>query len=109
MNVDQNGVRRSEENSSHKSFIKRGPYCNVREPRQPYSEAVYASVRIKTQEVARRLGIDPAKFRLLLRKGKVKAPPILLDPKTNSTVRMWSEDDIAEARNVVNSIRAEDE
>jgi hypothetical protein len=66
---------------------------------------VYASVRINTQEVAKRLGIDPTKFRLLLRQGKIKAPPIIFDPKTNSTVRMWSQDDIEQARNVLNSIK----
>jgi DNA-binding transcriptional MerR regulator len=66
---------------------------------------VAAKVRINTQEVAKLLGIDPAYLRLLMRKGKIKAPPILFDPKTNSTVRMWSEDDIEQARKVLEIIK----
>jgi hypothetical protein len=60
-------------------------------------------MKINTQEVATLLGIEPSKLRLLLRKGKIKAPPILFDPKTNSTVRMWSEDHIEQARRVLES------
>jgi DNA-binding transcriptional MerR regulator len=66
---------------------------------------VAAKVRINTQEVAKLLGIDPAYLRLLMRKGKIKAPPNLFDPKTNSTVRMWSEDDIEQARKVLEIIK----
>jgi hypothetical protein len=36
-----------------------------------------------------------------MRQGEIKAAPILFDPKTNSTVRMWSEDDIEQARKVL--------
>jgi hypothetical protein len=32
---------------------------------------------------------------------KIEAPPILFDPKTNSRVRMWSEDDTKQARKVL--------
>jgi hypothetical protein len=66
---------------------------------------VAAKVRINTQEVAKLLGLDLAYLRLLMRKGKIKAPPILFDPKTNSTVRMWSEDDIEQARKVLEIIK----
>jgi len=34
----------------------------------------------------------------MMRKGKIAVPPILFDPKTNSTGRMWSEDDIEAVR-----------
>jgi len=37
-------------------------------------------------------------FSLMMRQGKIAAPPILFDSKTNSTGRMWSEDDIEAAR-----------
>ena len=62
------------------------------------------SARIDTQEVAKLLGIDLANLRLLMRKGKIKAPPIVFDSKTNSTGRIWSEDDIEQARKVLESI-----
>jgi predicted site-specific integrase-resolvase len=62
-------------------------------------------VRINTQEVAKLLGIDSAYLRLLMRKGKIKAPPILFDSQTNSTVRMWSEDDIELARKVLETVK----
>ena len=61
--------------------------------------------RITTQEVAKLLGIDLTTLRLLMRKGKIKAPPIVFDSKTNSTGRMWSEDDIEQARKVLESIK----
>ena len=61
-------------------------------------------MRLHTHEVARFLGIEPSNLRLLMRQGKIKAPPMLFDPKTNSTVRMWSLGDIEQARNVLNSI-----
>jgi hypothetical protein len=63
------------------------------------------SARINTQEVAKLLGIDLANLRLLMRKGKIEAPPIVFDSKTNSTGRMWSEDDIEQARKVLESIK----
>jgi predicted site-specific integrase-resolvase len=62
-------------------------------------------MRITTKEVAELLGIDSANLRSLMRKGKVKAPPILFDPKTNLTVRMWSADDIEQARTVLKGIK----
>ena len=58
-------------------------------------------MRLHTQEVARFLGIEPSNLRLLMRQGKIKAPPMLFDPKTNLTGRMWSEDDIEQARKVL--------
>ena len=58
-------------------------------------------MRLQTKEVARFLGIEPSNLRLLLRQGKIKAPPMLFDPKTNLTVRMWSEDDIEQARKML--------
>ena len=59
------------------------------------------SAKITTQEVAKLLGIDLVTLRLLMRKGKIKAPPIVFDSKTNSIGRMWSEDDIEQARRVL--------
>ena len=63
------------------------------------------SARITTQEVAKLLGIDLTTLRLLMRKGKIKAPPVAFDSKTNSIGRMWSEDDIEQARKVLQSIK----
>ena len=60
-------------------------------------------MRINTQEAAKVLGIKPTMLRLLMRQGKIKAPPIIFDSKTNSTGRMWSEDDIEQARKVLES------
>jgi DNA-binding transcriptional MerR regulator len=54
--------------------------------------------RITTQEVAELLGIDVGTLRRLMRKGTIKAPPIIFDRRTNSTGRMWSEDDVQLAR-----------
>jgi DNA-binding transcriptional MerR regulator len=54
--------------------------------------------KITTQEVAELLGIDLTALRRLMRKGTIKAPPIMFDPRTNSTGRMWSEDDVERAR-----------
>ena len=50
-------------------------------------------MRINTQEAAKVLGIKATMLRLLMRQGKIKAPPIVFDSDTNSTGRMWSEDD----------------
>jgi hypothetical protein len=58
-------------------------------------------MRINTQEAAKVLGIKPTILRLLLRQGKIKAQPIVFDSETNSTGRMWSEDDIEQARKVL--------
>ena len=54
--------------------------------------------KVTTQEVADILGIHISDLRRMMRQGKVAAPPILFDSKTNSTGRMWSEDDIEAAR-----------
>jgi len=54
--------------------------------------------KVTTQEVAHILGIHISDLRRMMRQGKVAAPPILFDSKTNSTGRMWSEDDIEAAR-----------
>jgi hypothetical protein len=54
--------------------------------------------KVTTQEVADILGIDISVLRLMMRQGKIAAPPILFDSKTNSTGRMWSEDDVEAAR-----------
>jgi hypothetical protein len=58
-------------------------------------------MKINTLEAAKLLGIKPTMLRLLLRRGKIKAPPIVFDSETNSTGRMWSEDDIEQAREVL--------
>jgi hypothetical protein len=42
----------------------------------------------------------------LLRQGKIKAPPIIFDSETNSTGRMWSEDDIEQARRALELIES---
>jgi hypothetical protein len=60
-------------------------------------------MRINTQEAAKVLGIKPTMLRLLMRQGKIKAPPIVFDSETSSTGRMWSEDDIEQARKVLDS------
>jgi len=63
-------------------------------------------MKMTTEEVAKLLGIEPSNLRLLMRQGKIKAPPIFLfDSQTNSTVRMWSEDDIEQARKVLESTK----
>ncbi|MGB0001178.1 MAG: helix-turn-helix domain-containing protein, partial [Candidatus Acidiferrales bacterium] len=61
-----------------------------------YTEKV--GTRISTQEVAELLGIDISTLRRLMRKGTIKAPPIIFYPRTNSTGRMWSDDDVQRAR-----------
>ena len=53
------------------------------------------TARITTREVAELLGIDLTTLRRLMRKGTITAPPIIFDPRTNSTGRMWSEDDVS--------------
>ena len=58
-------------------------------------------MRLETKEVARFLGIELSNLRLLLRQGKIKAPPMSFAPKTHLTVRMWSEDDIEQARKML--------
>ena len=63
------------------------------------------SDRITTQEVAKLLGIEPTTLRLLMRKGKIKPPAIAFDSETNSIGRMWSDDDIEQARKVLQSIK----
>jgi DNA-binding transcriptional MerR regulator len=62
-------------------------------------------VRISTREVAKLLGIDLTTLRLLMREGKIKPPPFVFDSTTHSTGRMWSEDDIEQARKVLQSIK----
>jgi len=57
-----------------------------------------AKLKITTREVADILGIGISDLRRMMRQGKIAAPPILFDSKTNSTGRMWSEDDIEAAR-----------
>jgi hypothetical protein len=58
-------------------------------------------MKINTLGAAKLLGIKPTLLRLLLRQGKIKAPPITFDSETNSNGRMWSEDDIEQARKVL--------
>jgi hypothetical protein len=64
--------------------------------------------KVTTQEVADILGIHISDLRRMMRQGKIAAPPIVFDAKTNSTGRMWSEDDIERARIALNvsSVRA---
>jgi hypothetical protein len=54
--------------------------------------------KVTTQQVADILGIHISDLRRMMRQGKIAAPPIVFDSKTNSTGRMWSEDDIEAAR-----------
>jgi hypothetical protein len=61
-------------------------------------DEVADKMKINTLEAAKVLGIKPTRLRLLLRQGKIKAPPIIFDPNTNSTGRIWSEDEIEQAR-----------
>jgi hypothetical protein len=61
-------------------------------------------MKVTTLEAAKLLGIKPTQLRLLLRRGKIKAPPIIFDSKTNSTGRMWSDDDIEQARRMLKLI-----
>jgi hypothetical protein len=57
-----------------------------------------ANSKITTREVADILRIDISALRRMMRQGKIAAPPILFDARTNSIGRMWSEDDIEAAR-----------
>jgi DNA-binding transcriptional MerR regulator len=66
-------------------------------------------VKISTKEAAELLGIDISALRLLMRQGKIAAPPILFDPKTNSEGRMWSEADIEAARSALKAASANSE
>jgi hypothetical protein len=61
--------------------------------------------KVTTQEVADILGIHISDLRRMMRQGKIAAPPILFDPKTNSTGRMWSENDIEAARAALKTAR----
>ena len=63
--------------------------------------------KVTTQEVADILGIDISVLRLMMRQGKIAAPPILFDSKTNSTGRMWSEDDVEAARTALKTTSAD--
>ena len=54
--------------------------------------------KVTTQEVADILGIHISDLRRMMRQGKITAPPIVFDSKTNSTGRMWSEGDIEAVR-----------
>jgi hypothetical protein len=63
--------------------------------------------KVTTQEVANILGIHISVLRLMMRQGKIAASPILFDPKTNSTGRMWSEDDIEAVRTVLKTASAD--
>jgi DNA-binding transcriptional MerR regulator len=61
-------------------------------------------MKVTTLGAAKLLGITPTRLRLLLREGKIKAPPVTFDSETKSTVRMWSADDIEQARRVLKLI-----
>jgi hypothetical protein len=50
-----------------------------------------------TQEVADILGIHISDLRRMMRQGKIAAPPIIFDSRTNSVGRMWSEDEVEAA------------
>jgi hypothetical protein len=63
--------------------------------------------KITTQEVADILGTKVSVLRRMMREGKIAAPPILFDPKTNSTGRMWSEDDVEAARTALKTASAD--
>jgi DNA-directed RNA polymerase specialized sigma subunit len=66
-----------------------------------------ANSKKTTQEVADILGIDISALRRMMRQGKIAAPPILFDSKTNSTDRMWSEDDIEAVRTALKTASAD--
>jgi hypothetical protein len=77
-------------------------------PRQFGGDAIVKEVsnsKVTTQEVADILGIHISDLRRMMRQGKIAAPPILFDPKTNSTGRMWSENDIKAARAALKTAR----
>jgi hypothetical protein len=77
-------------------------------PRQFGGDAIVKEVsnsKVTTQEVADILGIHISDLRRMMRQGKIAAPPILFDPKTNSTGRMWSENDIEAARAALKTAR----
>jgi hypothetical protein len=59
--------------------------------------------RMTMQEVADVLGIHISDLRRMMRQGKIAAPPIIFDSRTNSVGRMWSEGDIERARIVLNT------
>jgi DNA-binding transcriptional MerR regulator len=61
-------------------------------------------MKVTTLEAAKLLGIKPTRLRQLLREGKIKAPPIAFDSETKSTARMWSADDIEQARRILKLI-----
>jgi hypothetical protein len=63
--------------------------------------------KVTTQKVADIIGIDICVLRLMMRQGKIAAPPILFDSKTNSTGRMWSEDDVEAARTALKTASAD--
>jgi DNA-binding transcriptional MerR regulator len=63
-------------------------------------------MKVTTIGAAKLLGIKPTQLRLLLREGKIKAPPITFDSKTKSTARMWSDDDIEQARRMLKLIES---
>jgi hypothetical protein len=63
-------------------------------------------MKVTTLEATKLLKIKPTQLRLLLRQGKIKAPPIIFDSKTNSTGRMWSADDIEQARRMLKLIES---
>ena len=70
-------------------------------PRQFGGNAIVKEVsnsKVTTQEVADILGIHISDLRRMMRQGKIAAPPVVFDSKTNSTGRMWSEDDIEAVR-----------
>jgi hypothetical protein len=63
-------------------------------------------MKVTTLEADKLLGIKPTQLRLLLRQGKIKAPPITFDSETKSTARMWSADDIEQARRMLKLIES---
>ena len=69
-------------------------YCDGRE---------MTNSRMTTQEVADVLGIHISDLRRMMRQGKIAAPPIIFDSRTNSSGRMWSEGDIERARIALNT------
>jgi hypothetical protein len=63
--------------------------------------------KVTTQQVADILGIHISDLRRMMRQGKIAAPPIVFDSKTNSTGRMWSEDDIEAVRTALKAASAD--
>ena len=103
---------------THSSYYRFGPECLLSSarlavyfwPQQFGGNAIVKEVsnsKVTTQEVANILAIHISELRRMMRQGKIAAPPIVFDSKTNSTGRMWSEDDIEAVRAALKTVSAD--